>query len=132
MPEAMNVYKSLEQLRAKHAWVIVTKVKTEGQNAKSFGMQAKKLPVRIMASGLGQAIAFLDAKKEAPALVATLNEWIGKQSWAKDATHTSKVDATLIQRIIENDSEFLRMATEESLALLQWIVRFAEAEGLLE
>ena len=68
---------TLEQRRAKHAWEAVQRVVqamqngTEGDKAKArdFGGQAKRLPMRIMAAGLGQALTFLLAKKYAPSLL---------------------------------------------------------------
>ena len=62
---------TLDQHRAKHAWEAVQRAKRrdglhQDQDPKKFGGQAKKLPVRIMASGLGQALAFLKAKDYAP------------------------------------------------------------------
>ena len=46
------------------------------QDPKKFGGQAKKLPIRIMAAGLGQALAFLKAKDYAPGLLAELADWV--------------------------------------------------------
>ncbi len=36
----------------------------------------------------------------------------------------------LLESIIKGDSEFLRRATDEVIAYLQWLNRFAEANGL--
>ncbi len=123
---------TLDQRRAVHAWEMVQRAKQkqgfhQGQDPKKFGSQAKKLPTRIMAAGLGQALAFLKAKKYAPGLLAELTEWMGvrlpnKQGEAKD----------LLERIVKGDSDFLRRATDEVLAYLVWLNRFAEAEGLTE
>ena len=44
--------------------------------AKKFGGQAKKLPMRIIAAGMGQALAFLCGKGYAPALLTDLGDWI--------------------------------------------------------
>ena len=125
-------YATLEQKRAKKAWEIVQSVKSNDKIKKDFGAQARKLPIRILSSGLGPSLAFLNAKKYAPELVRVLNEWIEERPWATSQIETSRQDASLMERIIQGDSEFLSMATDESLALLQWIVRFAEAEGLVE
>ena len=72
---------TLDQQRARHAWEAVLRAEErqgdhERQDPKKFGGQAKKLPVRIMASGLGQAIVFLKAKDYAPGLVAEISDWI--------------------------------------------------------
>lgn len=80
-----------------------------------------------MASGLGQALAFLKAKDYAPGLVAELSEWTAIRMPPTDGEPTD-----LLERIIRSDSDFLRRATDEALAYLQWLNRFAEAEGLTE
>ena len=38
----------------------------------------------------------------------------------------------LVVRIIRGDADFQRYATSECLAYLQWLVRFADAEGLTD
>jgi CRISPR-associated protein Cmr5 len=133
MAETMsNPAPTLDQSRASHAWDAVQRAKTkqghhQKQEPKKFGGQAKKLPTRIMAAGLGQALAFLKAKDYAPGILAELSEWIGlrvppKQGEAKD----------LLERIVKGNSDFLRRATDEVLAYLVWLNRFAEAEELMD
>lgn len=123
---------TLDQQRARHAWNAVTQAKQKQghhreQDAKKFGGQAKKLPMRIMAAGLGQALAFLKAKNYAPGLLSELTDWIIKRM-----PPASKGPTDLMERIIQGNSDFLRRATDEVLAYLQWLNRFAEAEGLTE
>ncbi len=117
---------SLDQRRAGHAWQAIQRAKG-CESPKKFGGQAKKLPVRIMASGLGQALAFLKAKKYAPGLIAELSDWI-----ATRIPPAASGPKDLLERVIKSDSDFLRRATDEVLAYLQWLNRFAEAEGLTE
>lgn len=130
---------TLDQQRARHAWEAVLRAKKrqgdhERQDPKKFGGQAKKLPVRIMASGLGQAIVFLKAKDYAPGLVAEISDWIATRVPLRPDEPRAKPDRPpdLLERIIRGDSDFLRRATDEVLAYLQWLRRFAEAEGLTE
>lgn len=127
---ATTTFKSLEQKRAEHAWNVIEAIaRSAGADGKEkFVQQAKKLPSRILTSGLGQAMAFLAAKNECPELQRALNDWIGAQAWARLHAETLKPDATLIDRIIHGDSAFLRMATREAIAYLQWLNRFAEAQ----
>lgn len=111
-----------DQLRAKHAWEVVERVKGS-KDAKLFGGAARKLPVRIMASGLGQALAFLKAKGKTPALIDALNGWVlPKQSVVKD----------LLEAIIKGNADELRVYTTETLAYLQWLNRFCEANNLTD
>jgi CRISPR-associated protein Cmr5 len=134
MPEATTSKPgpTLDQRRASHAWDVVQRAKQKqalhrNQDPKKFGGQAKKIPTRIMAAGLGQALAFLKAKDYAPGLLAELTEWIGMRIPSRPGEPKE-----LLERIIKGDSDFLRRATDEVLAYLLWLNRFAEAEGLTE
>lgn len=127
-----NAGPTLDQRRARHAWDVVQRAKQkrevhQNQDPKKFGGQVKKLPTRIMAAGLGQALAFLKAKGYAPGLLAELTEWMKQRIPPKQGEPTD-----LLERIIKGDSDFLRRATDEVLAYLLWLNRFAEAEGLTE
>jgi CRISPR-associated protein Cmr5 len=123
---------TLDQRRASHAWDVVQRAKQkqgshQNQEPKKFGGQAKKLPTRIMAAGLGQALAFLKAKDYAPGLIVELSAWIGIRIPPKQGEPTE-----LLERIVKGDTDFLRRATDEVLAYLMWLNRFAEAEGLTD
>lgn len=83
--------------------------------------------MRIIASGLGQALAFLHAKGYAPGLLAELDDWMKQR-----VPPRSGEPETLLKRIVQGDSDFLRRATDEVLGYLQWLNRFAEAEGLAQ
>lgn len=131
MTTTTNNLKTLDQKRAEHAWDAVRHALSKigphsEQIPKKFGGNAKKLPVRIMASGLGQALAFLRAKDYAPGLIWELSDWIGRQIPSKDGRED------LLDRIVHGSSNDLRRATDEVLAYLQWLNRFAEAEGLAD
>jgi CRISPR-associated protein Cmr5 len=116
---------TLDQRRADHAYRRVKLVK-RGPKAdqKDFKIQVKKLPARIVTSGLGQALAFLEAKASAPDLRAGLADWIEECGLVGFAPPADR----LLLRVIKGDSDFLRFATAECLAYLQWLVRFTEAE----
>ncbi|MBA2226670.1 MAG: type III-B CRISPR module-associated protein Cmr5 [Gemmataceae bacterium] len=123
---------TLDQRRANHAWNAVQRAKQkqdqhERQDPKKFGGQVKKLPTRILAAGLGQALAFLKAKDYAPGLLAELSDWIKTRIPPRKGEPDD-----LLERIIQGNSDFLRRATDEVLAYLVWLNRFAEAEGLTE
>lgn len=122
---------TLEQRRAKHAWQAVQNaIHQQGphskQDKKKFGVHVKKLPVRIMASGLGQSLAFLHAKDYAPGLIAELNSWI------QERFPDPKQPEDLLERLMAGDAVFLRRVTKETLAYLYWLVRFAEAHKLTD
>ena len=117
---------TLDQKRARHAWDVIQKVLASKEGQKDFGTQVKKLPARIMAAGLGQALAFLEAKNDkgkTQALLDALADWMHQR-------RSTAGDRRLVVRVIEGDADFLRFATAESLAYLQWLVRFADAHNL--
>jgi CRISPR-associated protein Cmr5 len=121
----MATNQTLDQRRAAHAWSLIEQVRGEDDKAKKeFKVQVKKLPARIQAAGLGQALAFLEAKGYAPLLRDALAKWIKEYGLVPSA----RGDERLLHRVVHGDSHFLRFATAECLAYLQWVVRFAEAE----
>jgi len=124
-------HRTLEQERAKHAWDCIEKLNKEN---KEYRQEAKKLPVRIMASGLGQALAFIhakskDKKKGLNQLKVDLTAWVITKRLSAEA---QKKEGDLLQNILEGDSDFLRRATHETLAWLQWLNRFTEAKFGME
>jgi CRISPR-associated protein Cmr5 len=131
MTETTQSKPTLDQRRASHAWRAVQGAK-KCKDPKKFGGQAKSLPTRIMASGLGQALAFLKAKDYAPELLKAIADWVLDKRSNEKSTKPEPADDALIQAIIGGSSDFLRRATDEALAYLQWLNRFAEAEGLTE
>jgi CRISPR-associated protein Cmr5 len=129
MPDA-KPRQTTDQRRASHAWECVRAVvgSSDAKARKEFGTQAKKLPTRIMTAGLGQALAFLEAQQYAPELRGTLASWLHERRPAKNQDEAER----LVLRVIRGDAEFLRYATAEALAYLQWLVRFADAEKLTD
>lgn len=110
---------TLSQRRANDAWKVVEEQRPR-PGFDEFADQAKKLPMRILNSGLGQSLAFLCAKKKAPELVRALSSWM--QEYQKD-----EQTVELLERVLKGDSDFQRLATAESLAYLEWLVRLADA-----
>ena len=132
MTQASNVpQKTLDQRRAAHAWEAVGRFKDRNADGKEYAGEAHKLPMRIMAAGLGQALAFIlakakEKKKNLKQLHEDLTDWVMRKH-----PLPGKKD-NLLESIIEGDAAFLRRATDEALAYLQWLNRFAEAAGLTE
>jgi len=127
---------TLDQRRAKHAWDAVTSFRQKDgkyeHKAKKYAGEAKKLPMRIMSAGLGPALAFVlakakDKKPDLTKLHDHLTDWVVKKRPMKASKPNS-----LMESIINGDAVFLRRATDETLAYLQWLNRFAEAEGLTD
>lgn len=96
-----------------------------------YAGEARKLPVRIMASGLGQALAFLGAKSAKREILkqlhGDLSDWVVRERLRDIAPRPA---GTLLENVLHGDCDFLRWATAESLAFLSWLNRFAEANHL--
>ena len=116
--------KTLGQQRAAHAWEAVERAaRAMGDNfAKEFGDRAKKMPMQIRASGLGQVVAFLRAKGYAEGVRGALAGWLSVQK----ITRSDSPDA-LMELFRNGTAADLRRATAESLAYLEWLMRFADA-----
>ncbi len=114
---------SLDQRRAAHAWAAVGTAKKMGEKQQEdYRRAAKKMPAQIVTAGLGQALAFVKAKKKADGLVESLSSWICRGRKIYDGS------SSLLEAIIHGDSSRLRHATEECMLYLQWLNRFAETE----
>ncbi len=123
---------TLDQRRAYHAWQAVQRAKNKvgkhsAQDPRQFRRQAKKLPLRILTSGLGQSLTFLKTKKgkeeDVPGLLAELSNWVLIERLGVTGT---PID--LLEFIIAGGADDLRRATEEVMVYLQWLNRFCEAE----
>lgn len=125
---------TLDQRRAAHAWkAVMGLAKVEGDRriydsaAEEYEREAHRLPTRIIASGLGQALAFIVAKaKDKKPKLKKLHDDL--TSWVVERPLALKEPGSLLLSVIKGDSDFLRRATEETLAYLQWLNRFLEAE----
>ncbi len=116
---------TIDQQRAKHAWNAAQQLRLGSDEADDYAREAKKLPVRMITSGLGHALAFLNAKKAKKrgleGLIKDLDDW---------ASRRLRVQQSLLEAIMQGDSDFLRRATDEMLAYLAWLNRFTEGRGL--
>ena len=130
---------NLDQRRAADAWAKINSIAhlPDKKRCEDYTGEAHKLPVRIMASGVGQALAFLFAKqKKKPGLeqlVGDLSKWVLVERHLENGVRVSGIEvpakSDLLQAILVSDTDFLRWATDETLAYLQWINRFAEGLG---
>jgi CRISPR-associated protein Cmr5 len=113
---------TLSQQRAAHAWKAVEDA-CRGNDFAEFHDQAKKLPMRIRASGLGQSFAFLSAKQKAKGLRKSIAEWCVARRLLEESD-----DEAVARKFRECSSSEMRVLTAEVLAYLEWIVRFADAK----
>ena len=127
---------TLDQRRARHAWEAVKRVRGlhNAADAKDYARETKRLPVRIKTSGLGQAVAFLNAKageggKDPRAtLLNDLGDWLLAQRGLAPVPEGGVKRDSVMCMILDHDAGLLRRATDEALSYLQWLTRFSEAE----
>ncbi|MEI7556912.1 type III-B CRISPR module-associated protein Cmr5 [Candidatus Chlorohelix sp.] len=115
MPSAI---KTLEQERAAKAW---DDVKEVGQNKEYKGL-VKSAPAMIITNGLMQTLAFYEAKDKPHHRY--LDKHISR--WVNNSLKLGSPN--LSERLRNGDSNLLRLATNETLAYLQWLRRFAESQ----
>ncbi|MEC9346274.1 MAG: type III-B CRISPR module-associated protein Cmr5 [Pseudomonadota bacterium] len=138
--QAAAPQRTLDQDRARHAWKTVQDARQLAERQRDdFAGHAKKLPMRIRAAGLGQALAFVAAKSRARRdgdgaaegsrkLLLALDQWLLDER--KLAPVMAESASRTLEAIVEGDAALLRRATAEAMAWLGWLNRFAEAEGL--
>ena len=117
--------RSKEQIRARIAWELVNEVPAKVID--DYASLVKSAPVMILTNGLGQTLAFFISKKsdlKYKLLYNHLDKWLSENvAWTKNENVTDD----LIDRVINEGSQGYRMATEEALAFLAWMKRFAMA-----
>ncbi len=153
----MATRQTVEQERAKYAWGCVVKVQDTGKElgrqeeqqqitkgksvkeakdigdkkARSFESEysglARSLPAFIQTNGLGQTLAYLLSKGENKPAKAHYHLYRHLSEWTTERLRWGK-DDTLMQKLTEKSSADYRRATVETMALLVWLRRFAEAQ----
>lgn len=118
-----NDPRDLDRRRASAAWANIQTVKSLNFQAK-YGSLARKMPTLIQVNGLGQTLAFLRAKANGDDRHARMFNHISQWVCGRLGNGTEN----LLNRVLNMDSQTYRLATSETLAFLQWIKRFAEAE----
>lgn len=137
--------KGIEQGRAEKAYKFAQTVKEvyfdkskneDGKEAKKYKSYVKKIPMMIKTNGLGASLAFVFSKQNKPDKPKNAYRWIYEQltQWL---TLESKITESyfnktgdLVQHIISKESSEYRAITVETLALFNWLRRFAE--GLIQ
>ncbi len=99
---------------------------------KKYATYVRRTPIRILNNGLGQALAFLLSKQEKEASAKHFYEQL--QTWLcgiKDDMHPMRVYTTgtqdLINQLMEGTRQEYMRAQIETLALLNWMKKFADA-----
>lgn len=122
-----------DQRRAADAWQRITGLKNAGgADPREYARAAKQTSTRILTAGLGQALAFLLAKAAGKPKSPPRRLYDDLSAWVLAGRGVTARGEHLLDSILNGDSVFLRRATDETLAYLGWLTRFAEAEGLYE
>ena len=128
MPQTPTTRKGIEQGRAKYAFEAVNGVSQKESDSfkKNYKSVAKKLPVLVKMNGLGQSLAFIKQRNTG---YDKLYEQIG--NWLQIVDTKQLVSkGELVEQVIQLKSPDYRQVTVETLALLNWIRRFAD--GLMK
>jgi len=99
---------------------------------KNYRSYVKKIPTMILSNGLGQTLAFIKAKSEKGnaynLIYQQLTEYMKSDHTVRIKMPQEKND--LVEWVISCNSSTYRYITQEILAFLNWLKRFAE--GLIE
>ena len=137
--EGHEAVQTLEQQRAQSAWARVSEfvdaAGSSSRKAQDYRSVIRKIPAMIGVNGFGQTLAFLLSKEGRDARTLTPAKAEGRvykdmEDWllsAESPVAWNTQAGTLIERIITEDSVVYRQATQESLAYVVWLKRFAEA-----
>ena len=115
--------KDLEKDRATFAYSCVIDANNDDKIKKDYKSYVKKIPMMVLNNGLGATFAFVYSKKKNGNAYELIDTQI--QKWFKI---DEKED--LVKWIIEQNSSEYRATTNETLALFNWLKRFAD--GMIE
>ncbi|MBA3532224.1 MAG: type III-B CRISPR module-associated protein Cmr5 [Ardenticatenales bacterium] len=123
--------RTLEQERGNHAWQKVSDIQDKSFRTE-YRALVRKLPSHIMLTGLGQTLAFLQAKagsgsNEHHALERHLSEWVVQELTGKALKESGYSSLLLWILNAQRTTDDYRRATSETLAYVAWLKRFAEA-----
>ncbi|MCS7213889.1 MAG: type III-B CRISPR module-associated protein Cmr5 [Candidatus Calescibacterium sp.] len=135
MSDNLNLITKLEKGRAEFAYRCVEQAiqnLPEIKKQKEYRSYVRKIPQMIISNGLGQTLAFVFAKKKNgnayDLIYRQLTDYLKSDAvvWKKMPDDKNE----LIKWIISLKSYDYRHVTEEILAFLNWLKRFAE--GMIE
>lgn len=136
MTNDMTLQKTLEQGRAKFAYDCA-EAGSGIPKKKDYKSHTKKIPMMIKTNGLGAAFAFVKAKGNSDKetdyayklIYRQVTDWLKQEPCGLVAAPLNE-GKDLAEVIITLDSPRYRTLTNEVLAFLTWLKRFAE--GLIE
>ncbi len=134
MSEKETIITKLEKGRAEFAYRCVKNAvnNLDDKKKKEYRSYIRKISQMILSNGLGQTLAFIYAKKEEgnayDLIYKQLTDYLKSDSTARIKMPEDEND--LIEWVITRDSHEYRYITEEVLAFLNWLKKFAE--GMIE
>lgn len=125
--------KKLEQGRAEFAYKCVKDaVEKLDDKKQEYRSNSRKIPTMILANGLGPTLAFIKAKEKNgnayEFLYSQIKNYFQSGNTTRIRMPSDKKDLT--EWVISCNSKEYRFITQELLALLNWLKRFAE--GMIE
>lgn len=130
----MKIINKLENGRAAFAYKCAEEIasdnksdnKREKNKKREYKAYVKKIPMFIKTNGLGATMAFIKSKGGTYKIIY---EQISK--WFKEEENPLKLNAEdFVKEICNMDSQQYKAITNETLAFLNWLRRFAD--GLIE
>ena len=118
---------TMEQRRAAFVLDRVKRQATNQQQAQEYRRVIQGLPAMVMTNGLGQALAFLMSDPKNVAKQAVVQDLTDALTTIRGLYTNQPDDLTLVERIVHGNREMLRQATDETLAVLAWWVKFVRA-----
>ncbi len=121
-------FESLDQKRAELA-----EQKVPSSPSEKYRSIVRNFPAMVQSMGIGQAIAFLMAKKDDKGhqdLLHHITEWLFRDNavpWTSPAPATATEDDKLLKRLLLHDSAVWWAAEREAIEFSIWLKRFTEA-----
>ena len=100
---------------------------TNKKQAQEYRRVIQGLPAMVLTNGLGQALAFLMSDPNSVAKQTVVQDLTDALTTLRGLYTNQSDDLTLVERIVNGNREMLRQATDETLALLTWWVKFVRA-----
>lgn len=133
---------TVQQRRAQYAWACIEAIQ-DGKQRTDYTSTVRKAPSLIISNGLGLALAFLlskgknkagtaaDAHNPEGRLYLHLQDWLCDKEGAplKPRVKDAKNPYRLVDALVDSPSSLYRQVTTETLAILEWLKRFAEARS---
>jgi len=126
---------SIEQQRASFALQAIEQAlampETGHYQHKEVKSYVRRLPAMIQSNGFGQALAFYYAKRENYAAYGVvyqmIEDWLCQSGQVYATTQGAVSPPRLLRAIVSSDQVAYRRAQAETMALLLWLKKFAEA-----